>query len=65
MNAITATGDLPILALRRSGIERAGIPDKWHGDDAAIAQRHAERILAEFDVQDTLICRGKTHSMPP
>src|ERR1700692_3879719 len=69
MNSVTAAGNFPVLALRRRGVEQPRIPDERHGDDAAIAQAHADGVVGELDVQHPLIamCRRcrKTHSMPP
>src|SRR5271170_7018849 len=70
MNSVAAAGNLPVVALRSSGIEQSWIPDEWHGDDAAVTQAHAECAVGKLYVQHALIrarCRRcrKTHSMPP
>src|SRR5580658_220777 len=71
MNSVTAAGNFPVVALRGCGVEQPRIPDKRHGDDASVAQAHADGVLGELDVQHALVrtamrrrCR-KTHSMPP
>src|ERR1700676_727720 len=71
MDSVAAAGNFPVLALRGCGVEQPWIPDERHGDDAAVAQAHADRVIGELDVQHALIriatrrrCR-KTHSMPP
>jgi len=71
MNSVATAGNFPVLALRGGGVEQARMPDERHGDDAAVAQAHADGVIRELDVQHALIriamrrrCR-KTHSMPP
>jgi len=45
-----AAGNFPVLALGGCGIEQPRIPSEWHGDDASVAQRHAQRVVGERNV---------------
>ncbi len=46
MNPISPAGNLPILALRRRGVQQPRIPHQRHRDDATILQTYAERVGA-------------------
>ncbi len=50
MDTVAAAGNLPVVALRCAGIEQPRIPDERHGDDAAIAQAHADGVVGKLDV---------------
>jgi hypothetical protein len=47
MQAVAAASDLPVLTLRSGSVQQAGIPHKGHGDNAAIAQRYAQCVVAK------------------
>ena len=55
MNSIAVAGNFPVVALRRGGVEQPRIPDERHGDDAAVAQAHADGVVGELDFQHALV----------
>src|ERR1035438_3590829 len=70
MDSVAAAGNFRSVALRNCRVQQSRIPDERHGDDAAVAQAHADGVVGELDLQHALIRiamrrRRKTHSMPP
>ena len=57
VNAVASARDFPIVALGGRGGQQAREPNKGHGDNPAVAQGYAPRLVAESDVKDPLIRR--------
>src|SRR4051812_19772236 len=67
VDAVASSRDFPIVALCGCGIEQARVPGEWHAEDASVAQRHAECIVIEFNIEYPFVSRyrRRTHAMPP
>jgi hypothetical protein len=51
MDSVAFAADFPFSHYERGGLEREGIPDERHGDDAAVAQVHADGVVGELHIQ--------------
>src|SRR5271166_1790718 len=64
VNAVAASGNLPIAALLGGSLEQPWIPGERDRDGAAVLQAHAQRVLIERNISDPLICRDCQNTHP-
>src|ERR1700730_5199736 len=66
MNAISAAGYFPLLALVFGRMQQLGIPSERDGDSAAVHQGDTERVRRKRNIHNSFVSsqRQNTHSIP-
>jgi hypothetical protein len=67
VNAIAATGNLPVLELLWRSIQQAWIPNQWHADCPAIHKGYAQGVFRNVYICNPFVSRyyRRSHATPP
>jgi len=67
MDALTTTGDPPVLSLGRGGMEQARIPSERDRDGPPVPEPDTQGVFREFHLSDSLVSRQcqNANAKPP
>jgi hypothetical protein len=65
MNSVPATDKSPVRSLRCCRMQQPRIPNQRNGDRTAVNEVHAQRVIRQVDVSDSLARPGSSSQSRP